>query len=300
MDLEELKSIEGCSAEIKGALQNFCDNFTESYTSRSRRWSIWSLLRNHFDRSIDLWLHNKGADNFFQGENFSDFCKHKGLSEADIYISQRYRRYRDRIPATDIDALRTLVLFCNRQPPQSVSTYFYTKRRSPYYRKGERTPFCELCWKNNQAQQELYSGKHFSQKSDRFCIDHDPRDPYSLYRTDHNNRQAFYSNLRTITRTGYYYNILDYEQRQHSRWVAYRMTKTHIRNKDIAVMDLLLEGFSQSEIARKLGTSRQSISKIKMKIEGFIQYWREIRTSSFPIDPEDLAVWENFGQADPD
>ncbi|OHY98766.1 hypothetical protein BC443_07150 [Salinicola sp. MIT1003] len=121
-----------------------------------------------------------------------------------------------------------------------------------------------------------------------------------MYRTDHNNRKAFYDNLRTITRTGYYYNITDFEQRQHSRWVAYRMTKLHIRDKDIAVMDLLMDGFSQSEIARKLGASRQNISKIKMKTEGFIEYWREIRTSSYPIDPEDLAVWENFDQADPD
>lgn len=78
------------------------------------------------------------------------------------------------------------------------------------------------------------------------------------------------------------------------------MTRLHIRDKDIAVMDLLIEGFSQSEIARKLDASRQSISKIKMKTEGFIQYWREIRISSFPTDPEDLAVWENFDQAHPD
>ncbi|WP_280570136.1 hypothetical protein [Chromohalobacter sp. 296-RDG] len=299
MDLEELEPIEGCSEELEGAMKCFRDNVTKSYTTNSRRWSIWSLLRNHFDKPIEQWLNNKGAEDFFQGESFSVFCKSKGPSEADLYISQRYKRYRGSIPTPDIDTLRNLLLFCHLTPPKSTSTFFYSKTLTSQYRKGGRTPFCELCWKESQAQKELDSGENFSLKSDRFCADHDPRDPYSLYRTDHNNRQAFYVNLRTITRTGYYYNIKDFEQRQHSRWVAYRMTKLHIRNKDISVMDFLLEGFSQSEIARRLGTSRQSILKIKKKTESFITFWKEIRTSSYPIDPEDLTVWESFDQAHP-
>lgn len=292
MDLEELNPVKGSSKEIEEAINSFRNNVTESYTIGSRRWSIWSLLRNHFDKPIERWLNTKGEEDFFKGESFSAFCKSRGLSEADLYISQRYKKCHGNIPTPDIDTLRNLLLFCHLNIPKTVSTYFFSKVRSPHYKKGGKTRFCELCWKENQAQQELDSGEPFSLKSDRFCADHDPRNAYSRYRTDHNNRQAFYDNLRTITRQGYYYNIIAYEQRRHSRWVAYRMTKLHIRDKDIAVMDLLIKGFSQSEAARRLNTSRQSISKIKKKTESFIDYWKQIRTSSFPIDPEDLAVWD--------
>lgn len=300
MDLEEIKPVEGCSEELKVALQGFRDNVTESYTTGSRRWSIWSLLGDHFDQPLELLLNTNGAENFFQGERFSAFCKRTSFDEADLYLSSIFKKYNTRLRAADIDILRSVISFCDDRRPMKISSYYFSKTRSPYYRKGGRPPFCELCWKRSQAHQELHDGEKFSLKTERFCADHDPRNPDSMYRTDHNNRKAFYDNLRTITRTGYYYNITDFEQRQHSRWVAYRMTKLHIRDKDIAVMDLLMDGFSQSEIARKLGASRQNISKIKMKTEGFIEYWREIRTSSYPIDPEDLAVWENFDQADPD
>lgn len=190
MDLEEIYPVEDCSDEIRSAITNFCDNITESYTIGSRRWSIWSLIRDHIDQPLEEWIQRKGPKRIFSGERFSEFCKARKQNEVDLHLSQRYRWYREKIPASDIDTLRNLTRFIYRLRTKSESSFYFSKIRSPYYRSGEEKPFCELCWKKSQAQEEIDSGKPFSMRSERFCTDHDPRHPNSLYRTDHNNKQA--------------------------------------------------------------------------------------------------------------
>ncbi|OHV12789.1 hypothetical protein BH688_01730 [Kushneria phosphatilytica] len=62
----------------------------------------------------------------------------------------------------------------------------------------------------------------------------------------------------------------------------------------MAIMDMLIDGVAQAEIARRLGVTRQNISKRASNLGKAIELWKEIKTSTYPIDPEDLAIWDNL------
>lgn len=289
MQHEYLKPVEGCSEELEQALINFRDNVTESYTTHSRRWSIWSLVRDYLDEGIQLCLQKTGDGGFFEGDRFSEFCKRHGKTETDIHITQRYKYFSKGVSSKDIDQLRYIAFFCYRKEPYHTSNYYRNKVKTSLLKEYDGADYCELCWRLTRRNKR---DRPIDIQSSRFCEIHNPKDHNSLYRADHNQKENFRKNLRRIERTGYYFNLHAHEQIEHSRKIAYRMTKLHIRDSDIEIMDMLLDGCSQPEIARKYKVSRQNISKFKKKIGGLLETWEELKSSSYPIDPEDLKIWE--------
>ncbi|QEL10637.1 hypothetical protein [Kushneria phosphatilytica] len=293
-DFYLLNPVPGCSPELAEALINFRDNVTESHTTGSRRWSIWSLVRDALDESVNACLKRHNMENLLSGEAFSEFCKKRSADRADIQISERFKKYKNTSATADADVIRKVLRFCSYRDSKHTSNYYFSKTKTQTNRTGRQKPHCELCWKKSRAAQEIDLGKDFSLESSRFCEEHDPRNPKSLYRTDHNKRDLFTHHLHNVRATGYYYNILDPVQKQHARWVAYRLAQLNVRDRDMAIMDMLIDGVAQAEIARRLGVTRQNISKRASNLGKAIELWKEIKTSTYPIDPEDLAIWDNL------
>lgn len=188
--------------------------------------------------------------------------------------------------------MRNVLLFCHNKKPKHTQTHFIAKEKYSKVSRAWHKSFCELCWRKSQAEEELRNGAKHTNKSMRFCEKHDPRDKNSFYRRDHNKRNNLDSLLRELEKTGYYYNIFDESQVIHLRKLACRMLLLNITSSHLRVFDLLLEGYSQSEIVRDTGVSRQAISKLKNKHKHIMQSWFELKTSSDPIDPADLEIWE--------
>lgn len=70
-DFYLLNPVPGCSPELAEALINFRENVTESHSTHSRRWSIWSLAGRNLDRSIAQTMAAYGLLKMFDKETFS-------------------------------------------------------------------------------------------------------------------------------------------------------------------------------------------------------------------------------------
>ncbi|QJQ94825.1 MULTISPECIES: hypothetical protein [Halomonadaceae] len=294
MDLEELEVVKGCSSELAAAVSSFRDNVTVSHTTRSRRWSIWSAVKAHLDSAAKQALCNQGLQNPFVGDSFSDFMKKRDLKEADIHLSAICKPYSNTDLVFDIDVLRGVLRFCHSCAPSHQESKFFAKQRTTFGKNKPRSLFCELCWRKTQGAVELNSGEPYTLASMRFCEEHDPSKPHSLYRTDHNKRKLFDDNIRKLKRTGYYYNILEPKQKEHLRWVAYKLARLNIRDYHFRLFDMILSGQTQSSIASHFGVSRQSVSRNVAKYKDIALLWEKLNTSHYPTDPEGLEAWESL------
>ncbi len=146
--------------------------------------------------------------------------------------------------------------------------------------------YCELCWRETMRWAALMNteegpGKflpdsRWRKLSDRYCGIHDPSDPGSKYHSDLPYKQAFRRELEALRgrgRSGFLFRfpLPNGADTQELRKTAYDQVHSGLRPATASlhaepglrekVWVLHREGLHQAEIARRLGVSRQAVSK---------------------------------------
>lgn len=288
------------------ALINF-EKIAPSHSTTARSYSIWNLCKKEVEPTIIAVL---GEDffNVIAKDGFSKNAKEdarqlenrirefsrilSNLNFQDKEIKQRYGT---------LETLISLIHFCKSFRPHTYSVRLGNEQKGEpirrlAYRKGlEHFPFCELCDKLCEAEENKVKRiepeyKEHCAPSSRYCGKHKPGK--SAYRRDHHRRKAFHNKieelenalvnktytegigeLKTLLEEQFYYeeDVIKNYPDSHSeldaiiRYVACRIVhpqrKTSLRGKGATLQKLresLANGKNISEAAKEAGVTRQA------------------------------------------
>lgn len=187
------------------------------------------------------------------------------------------------VPA--LDAMRLLLARLMRLRPRVERDVYGISVRDSLTRPDQYT-FCELCWRESLRCAALNAGEsklRARRLTDRFCRHHDPRDPRSQYRVDIRYKEAFRQELDALlnveqSRFSFSFHAPRGADFQELRKTAYDLVHARLRTLSSKepgfreqVATLLISGLNQSEVARRLGVSRQAVSKAKKSLEGMLK-----------------------------
>jgi hypothetical protein len=269
---ESVATLAGCDPVVASGIDAFTNACTASYTTCSRRFSIWKLIRQNVELPLSNYLRAHG---FLR---YPECFGHTGLADAlksDAYaVEQRLRSYirlsREETFQATLESVLHLVYFCKeRIPYRSVRKNAQEKETPRTVRRkfeGMQYPYCELCWRLCQHAYRSFQLPEGARQSIRFCGEHDPKNSNSRYRADHNHREQFHTKLKEI------YNELPYKR---DKWIAlagdidepsirrYAYMFVHSLSVDdrLEAMRLSSAGHTNVEIAERLGISRQMVHK---------------------------------------
>jgi len=291
--IESATILEGCDPAVASGIDAFMCACTTSYTTLSKTYSIWTLIRQHVEPSLSNYLRKRGRLSYevrFGRNELADAMKCDmgrledfGLADAmkrdmgrledllRFYIRpSRLTKWDETFQAT-LESVLYLGFFCKgRMPNRSVGKGAERGAAQKPVRQvfdGRQYPFCELCWRHCQHEDQNDPRLEGVRRSKRFCIEHDPGKPKSRYRVDHCYREQFHEKLTEIYREF---------PRQRDKWITlegdfdeasirrYAYEFVHARPVDnrLKVTQLLNAGHTNVEIAKMLGMSRQMVHKI--------------------------------------
>lgn len=288
-----------CAPAIIEAARCLEAECTLSHTTKSRRWSIWSLTRRHIDPTLKAYLARFDATwyaDLFGAGGFSGCAKANPKKTEDrirsiIIDHNKSIVWNPEIEAT-FESLLEIILFCRARPSRhGVDESGPALRgQGPSNQRAfndEHYPYCELCWRLAMAAEAekaqnpcrpISSGPSNSQAgmglSRRFCSIHDPHNPKSKYRADHNYRETFHTKLRAIyaerkANWDFWTRKLGVMHEDEMRKFAYEYVHARPSENRLKAVRLAGEGMNQTEISRHLGISRQAVSKLLRKIPSY-------------------------------
>ncbi|MBD9401347.1 hypothetical protein [Comamonas sp. CMM02] len=264
-----------CPAYVRDAIASFERQCTPSYTTGSRRYSIWSLVRNVLDEPFRRALAEHQIDHLISSP-LSTWL-HMGLApnERGVRLSRlsRARSTLQRLHSGQAEAFALIEvayeigLFVHlKRPEKSVGPSAekatkpinFSRVQSPDY------PFCELCWRNTMKACALETGAELAVfASARFCEDHNPKDPSSRYRSDHRNRTKFRIAIddfwKSWRATSLGVSVIPSESE--ARYAAYWKVRGGWSPRVQKMRQMAEMGLSGAEIGRHFGVSRQAVSK---------------------------------------
>ena len=270
----------GCDPAVARAIASFRLACTPSYTTRSKKFSVWSLVTLHIEPALSAYLQDHRFLSYpecFDGNGFAesmrrDTCKLEDLLR--FYIRLGRQRHNAETFTATLDSLISLCGFCkSRVPNRIVGDYpkgqkHPTAKRlllSPSVSLVTDFPYCELCWQLCQHE-DRNGGKNDLLRSARFCNEHDPRNSSSRYRTDHYYRKKFQQKLIEI-----YKDLPDHREKWRNlvgdidevsiRRYAYEFLHAHPIDDRLKVLQLAAAGHTNADIAKALGKSRQMVHK---------------------------------------
>lgn len=273
---------DGCPEPVRAAVAAFEQACTPSYTMTSRRYSIWSKVREYLDAPVAQALDALGQPELLDGP-FSRWLE-MGLERGDRVRLGRLRREHRELSEAYLDApelialLDTLfevgVFVLSRRSRRSVGVKAvkgaevvnYGRKASPDY------PFCELCWRATMRAvaeaSEDDKGKGDAWKfSGRFCAEHNPSDPTSRYRVDHRYRQRFQDEVNrqweSVKRKETPWEQVPDEPAV--RMQAFVLARVPEKTRADEMREMAQQGASRREIGERFGVSRQAVYKIFMK-----------------------------------
>lgn len=173
-----------------------------------------------------------------------------------------------------LDTVRELLTALRRFRPEYGVTANGEMLADAVSRDAQHT-FCELCWRESLRTKALRNAPKpsVSKLSSRFCRIHDPRDPKSRYRSDLRYRNAFVKELDALLGLHDSSYLVGFQpprsaDEQEIRKTAYDLVHARLRplgssrpGQRERIAELAREGLSQAEISRRLGVSRQAVSK---------------------------------------
>ena len=202
-----------------------------------------------------------------------------------------------------LDAMRLLLAAVAKLRPKVERDVYGISVRDSLTRPDQYT-FCELCWRESLRSTALRDGANRIRSrhlTNRFCKYHDPRDPRSRYRADLRYRQSFRQELDSLSSFGASAFSFAFQpprgaDLQELRKTAYDRVHARLRalgselpgHREV-VADHLRSGLSQSEISRRLGISRQAVSKAKKSLERMITA-RQLDAELSPRTGESLSL----------
>lgn len=264
-----------CPAYVRDGIASFERQCTPSYTTGSRRYSIWSLVRDVLDEPFRRALVEHHIDHLISSP-LSTWLRMGLASNERSGRLNRLSRARSTLQRLHlgsaeafalIEAAYEIGLFVHlRRSQQSVGPSAekaakpinFSRAQSPNY------PFCELCWRNTMRACALDSGAELAIfASARFCEEHNPKDPSSRYRSDHRNRTMFRSAIDDFwsswRATSWGGSVVPSESE--ARCAAYWQVRGGESARLRKMRQMAEMGLSGAEIARQLGVSRQAVSK---------------------------------------
>lgn len=335
---------EGCNPELATGIAKLALEISPSHSITSRRFSVWSLVRQHVDQPFEsaiapLRRHSWGAlvgnlvpslawqspslDVLALATTFREAAlpRIKGspepASRAESVVSAvkqwdeciRLAGRKARITAGQshliptLDAMRLLFAALLLLRPRVERDVYGISVRDSLTRPDQYT-LCELCWRESLRCAALNAGEsrlRAMRLTNRFCQHHDPRDPYSQYRADVRYKAAFMREVDALeciedSEFSFRFSLPRSADAQELRKTAYDLVHARLRPLGSKVPGhrekigaLLVQGVSQSEVARRLGISRQAVSKAKRSLEKLLQA-RQLDAELSPRVGESLSL----------
>ncbi|MCC4289635.1 sigma factor-like helix-turn-helix DNA-binding protein [Vreelandella aquamarina] len=270
--------VEGCSPKMANAIESFYASVTPSYTLRSRRYSLVSLVAKHLDDAAESSmsrLSSRLSPNF----SFSQHLKYTGcdnLIKILKFLSHQNRMTPELI--TDIDNLRKVLIFI--------------KNRNASYSTAKKThllenPFCQLCWRYTIAYERYLNSGETEASNAKYCKEHSPSLNPSIYRNDHRYREAFEEWIVTLGGEKEFSLTSDLEKQKAIRKKAFSFSHAKLNERRKKILKLYAAGLSQRKIAEQLGITPQAVSKSLFKLRGYFSTWAQVALD------QDLANMSN-------
>jgi hypothetical protein len=233
-----------------------------------------------------------------------------------------------------IGALETLLIFisyCNKLKPKRIRTpkgrhtlpFFEIKlNREELIQNHEIPPWSELCTmcfrptvfasnveiasRKLQNKQIYYQSKIIGSRN--YCKVHDPKNPESEYRKDLKRKSAFLHEVdafSNITKSNFKINLKPINKSNvEIRRAAYALVQSRLKGNRENVGLLLSQGVKQAEIARRLGISRQAVSKHKASIPKELEllHWtmwlldapEKVSKVNYPFEQPNLLLEDEY------
>lgn len=273
---------DGCPAPVRAAVEAFEQACMPSYTMASRRYSIWSKVRECLDAPVAQALDALGQPELLGGpfSRWLEMGRERGERVRLGLLRKEHRALlAEHSDAVELKALlETLfevgVFVLSRRSRRSVGVRAekgaeavnHGRRVSPDY------PFCELCWRRSmravaEASSNAKRKANAWKFSGRFCADHNPSDPASRYRVDHRYRQRFQDEVERQWKLVKQKEPPWKRQPDEAsvRIQAYVLVRVSKKTRADEMREMAKQGASRKEIAEQFGVSRQAVHKILTK-----------------------------------
>lgn len=252
---------EGMSESLERGIEDFLQSCSASYTTASKKYSIWRLLRDHLDAAAAETL-NCESNSFCLDTQFSKWLKPRKAAQVSLFFKLAIRsNQRSKKLIANLEALLELSHFVlERKSKKRIISSALRGARQINYRKQydlRHYPYCELCWRLSRAAERDILNPESTLATLRFCIEHDPSVIGSKYRSDHRFRAKFHCELEKIRKQKNPENLDEIG----IRISAYKNSHLSPTSLGPTIRKMYERGSSQSEIARSLNISRQAVSK---------------------------------------
>lgn len=274
---ESVTVLDGCDPSVASGIAAFMNVCTPSYTTRSKSFSIWTLIQQHVEPPLSAYLRGHGLlpyPDCFGRIGLADAMK-KDLETAEqslrSYIRLSMRTRWDKTFQATLESVLYLVYFCKgRVPTRSVGR---NPKRGAVQKTvlkkfdGMQYPYCELCWRLCQHEDQSCKTLEGVRRSVRFCSEHAPIKSTSQYRTDHNHRAKFHAKLKEVYKElpfqkGKWMDLAGDIDETSIRRYAYEFVHSHLVDDRLEVIRLSEAGHANVDIAKRLNISRQMVHKI--------------------------------------
>jgi hypothetical protein len=252
---------EGMTHELAEAIKGFFLECTPSHNVGSRRYSIWSILSKHLDVPITRAFEKLDSLNIFE-QTFTKWLRSKNMAEMSRHLQNAMRaiEFTPELSANLESLLGVSYFVLSKTPSKRIQSQNLRGSAQLNYRKQVdhlHYPYCELCWRLSQAAERDTDHPENSHATLRFCSEHNPSVPDSMYRRDHRYRARFHDELKNIRLARNPKKLSATE----IRVLAYETAHTRNSETHLEVIKLYGEGLKQIEISRRLSVSRQAVSK---------------------------------------
>lgn len=261
------KPVQGCSSELAAAVVTFSAAVTLSHTSYSRRYSLWSLVAIHIDEAAENCM-RLSTQTLSEEHSFSKHAKQLGCNSTIEVLRLINKRQENTQIYSDFETLIEILNFIKSRSPHEQIERFANV---------DENPFCELCWRFTMAYNQKIQDEDELWGSPRYCKQHNPCDPHSLYRNDHRFRKSYEIWLGIL---GGYVELPPFQSPDKEqikiRKEAYKLSQIRITKRRKEILELLINGATQSEISRQLGISRQAVYNSLLDIREQTTNWSKI------------------------
>ena len=270
-DILETLLCEGMTHELKDAIRAFFLECTPSHNVGSRRYSIWSILSKHLDAPINRAFENLDPFYIFE-QTFTKWLRSKNMAEMSRNLQSAMRSYESTPElAANLDALLGVSYFVLSKRPSKRACGKSLKGPTQLNYKKQvdhlHYPYCELCWRLSQAAERDIDHPENCYATLRFCSEHNPSAPGSMYRRDHRYRARFHQELKKLRQAGNPERLTEVEARS----LAYKISHRSQVSRQLEIVKLYESGINQSKIAEKLNVTRQAVSKSLKNIKSVEQ-----------------------------
>lgn len=278
---------DGCPEPVRAAVAAFEHDCTPSYTMASRRYSVWSKVREYLDAPVAQALNVLGQPELLDGpfSRWLEMGLERGERERLWLLSRQHRemvhkalpKQHPQNPCLKafLETLYEIGVFVSLRrasksvgvkPEKAAEVVNHGRKVSPDY------PFCELCWRETmravaEASEDEGCKANAWKFSGRFCAEHNPSDPMSRYRVDHRYRQRFQDEVARqwalVKRKESSWEPMPDEAEVRKQ--SFELVREPGGTRADEMREMAKQGASRREIAERFGVSRQAVYKVLVR-----------------------------------